>query len=432
MQTAVSPAPSSRRHRGLLAGLSAALVIVPAGAQEVQGPPDGFLSPGGPATTPPPAQGPDNGGIAPIATPPPRTQPVPTQPRPAAPTIVVPAPQQPAPLRPQPQAARVPATPPAATGRPAPVTAAPDTGLTPPQPVPVTPDQPLAVPPLVSDPVGPAARPAPPVTAPGGGLIPWWPWALTVLGLIAAGVWWLSRTRAAAAIGSDAAMATADVSAPTMPPKATAPRPLPRAEPVSPQPAPPPVAPPVVTEPPRTPAPAPQHLPVTGRAQLDMALRVDEIEMLADRARISFALMLTNRGELAATGGLVRIALQQAHRNQDAMLARFFDGAGGSVVAEDLNIAPGAVEVVQRSALLPLDQVEPMLIGGYPSLIPVAGFDVTYHWDGDGDAFGQVAGAYVLGTSSANDGRVAPIRLDQGPRRLAKAAARATELQRTM
>jgi hypothetical protein len=168
---------------------------------------------------------------------------------------------------------------------------------------------------------------------------------------------------------------------------------------------------------------------VAGRARLTMALQVDAIEMLGDQARIGFTLMLANTGDLAATGGLVRIALQQAHRSQNEMLARFFDGAGGSVLAEDVEIAPGASGTVQRNALLPLNQVEPMLVGGYPSLIPVLGLDVTYHWDGEGDAFGQVAGAYVLGSASTDDGRVAPIRLDQGPRRIGNPAARVTELQ---
>jgi hypothetical protein len=191
------------------------------------------------------------------------------------------------------------------------------------------------------------------------------------------------------------------------------------------------------------PAPAPVAEPVAspvapppplaeGRASLNMTLQVDAIEMSADRARISFAVMLTNVGDQRATGGLVRIALQQANSNQSALLNRFFDGAGGSVLAEDVEILPGAVGAIQRNALLPLDQIEPLLVGGYPALIPVIGLDVTYHWDGEGDAFGQVAGAYVLGSAGASDGRVAPIRLDQGARLLPTPAARVTEMVRVV
>lgn len=163
-----------------------------------------------------------------------------------------------------------------------------------------------------------------------------------------------------------------------------------------------------------------------------MTLQVDAIDVLADAARISFSLLLANQGDRAATGGLVRIALQQANRRQAELLERFFDGAGGSVLAEDVAIAPGDVGTIQRHALLALDQVEPMLVAGYPSLIPVIGFDVTYHWDGEGDAFGQVASAFVLGSTAAADGRIAPVRLDLPPRRLTSPSARVTEMLRVL
>lgn len=163
-----------------------------------------------------------------------------------------------------------------------------------------------------------------------------------------------------------------------------------------------------------------------------MTLMIDAIDMLADSARISFSLLLANQGDRIASGGLVRIALQQANRRQSELLERFFDGAGGSVLAEDVEIAPGDVGTIQRHALLALDQVEPMLVAGYPSLIPVIGFDVTYHWDGEGEAFGQVASAFVLGSAAAADGRIAPVRLDLPPRRLTAPSARVTEMQRVI
>lgn len=167
-----------------------------------------------------------------------------------------------------------------------------------------------------------------------------------------------------------------------------------------------------------------------GRARLSLTLRVDAIEMTVDAARFSFTLLLANSGDIDATGGLVRIALQQAHPQQAPMLERFFDGAGGSILAEDVMIAAGDVGSIVRHAVLPLSSVEPMLIGGYPSLVPVIGFDTSYHWDGEADAFGQVAAAFVIGTTAAADGRVAPVRLDHGPRLLTNPVARVTAMQR--
>lgn len=395
--------------------LAAALVAAaPVPAQEAQGPPDGFLPPAPTRPTEQPAQGPDDGGIAPIATPQPR-QPTPTP----APTITIPA--QPAPQRSAaaPAAARpqvgapVPAAPSAAA--PAATTVA---GPLPPPSLPATDPMPE---PVAGQVIDDAPLSSTVAAMPSGAvdwLPSWWPWALAAVTALVASLWWLRRDRSAAlADGAD------EVIAPPRPAVAPTPAPLARATPpAAPQPRP---APPTPTAP-------PPLRRVSGRANLAMTLKVDAIDIMADAARISFTLLLTNQGDRAATGGLVRIALQQANPRQAELLDRFFDGAGGSVVAEDVEIAPGKVGTIQRHALLPLKQVEPMLVAGYPSLIPVLGFDVTYHWDGEGDAFGQVASAFVLGSNAAADGRIAPVRLDLPPRRLAAPAARVTELQRVL
>lgn len=175
----------------------------------------------------------------------------------------------------------------------------------------------------------------------------------------------------------------------------------------------------------------------TGRAKLTMALQMQSIELTADSARFGFTLLLANSGDRAATGGLVRIALQQAHAHQEKLLESFFGGAGGSLLAENVEIAAGDVASIQSNATLPLTAVEAMMVGGYPSLIPVIGLDVTYHWDGEPAAgtdepFGQVAAAFVVGTGSGAEGRIAPVRLDLGPRRLNPPASRVTEMQRVL
>jgi hypothetical protein len=161
-----------------------------------------------------------------------------------------------------------------------------------------------------------------------------------------------------------------------------------------------------------------------------MTLQLHALLLSEAEAEIRFALMLANSGDRDAHGGLVRIALQQANANQTILFERFFDGSGGSLLAEEVMIAAGDVGVIERSAVLPLAAAEPLLVGGYPSLIPVLAFDTTYHWDGDGDAFGQIACAFVIGAAAAKDGRVTPFRLDLGPRTFAGPAAQPTNLQR--
>lgn len=416
-------AHSSRARVALMT--AALMAAAPLAAQEAQGPPDGFLPPAPTRPAQQPAQGPDNGGIAPIANPQPR-----------APTPQ-PAPEIAAPTQP---AAQRTALPPAAA-RPRPAAAASpradsSTALLPAAAVPIG---------AIDNALPPPPSPAPSAEIPadaddGDALSPeatvapalpdwlptWWPWALALVAALLALLWWLRRDRSAPA-QADGETETAPP--PPPPPPAPTPAPLPRAAAPGPK-----AAPERAAAPAAAPAPPAPIAPVlaAGRAKLVMTLQVDAIDLLADSARISFSLLLANQGDRAATGGLVRIALQQANRRQAELLERFFDGAGGSVLAEDVEIAPGDVGTIQRHALLALDQVEPMLVAGYPSLIPVIGFDITYHWEGEGEAFGQVASAFVLGSKGTADGRIAPVRLDLPPRRLTAPSARVTEMHRVL
>src|SRR3546814_4013948 len=124
-----------------------------------------------------------------------------------------------------------------------------------------------------------------------------------------------------------------------------------------------------------------------------MALGVQAIRMTAEHLTVAFSLDLTNNGPVAATGLMIRIALGQGSAMQEAVIARFFDGAGGSVLRDDIELAPGAGERFDTEVTLPRTAIEPLMIAGKPMLVPVLVFDVTYHWEGDADAFGQTAGS---------------------------------------
>src|SRR3546814_14649429 len=99
---------------------------------------------------------------------------------------------------------------------------------------------------------------------------------------------------------------------------------------------------------------------------------------------------------------MIRSALGQGSAMEEAVIARVFDGAGGSVLRDDIELAPGAGERFDTEVTLPRTAIEPLMIAGKPMLVPVLVFDVTYHWEGDADAFGQTAGSYVLGRATAS------------------------------
>jgi len=165
-----------------------------------------------------------------------------------------------------------------------------------------------------------------------------------------------------------------------------------------------------------------------------MTLDVQAIRLTEENLVVGFVLDLANRGPVAATGLMVRIALNQGSAMQEGVLMRFFDGAGGSVLRDDIELAPGASEALTTEVMLPRASVEPLMVGGKPMLVPVLAFDVTYHWEGDADAFGQVAGTFVVGRGPAPGAgdKLAPLPLDRASYSVDRPAARATAMRRKL
>ncbi|KGB52506.1 hypothetical protein FG91_03250 [Sphingopyxis sp. LC81] len=392
----------------------------------------------------PGVQGPSDNGLPPVAPGERRGQPTPTP----APTPTQPmAPPRVAPTQP---ATATPTPAPAPTRRDTPAIAAPRTTA----PETASPAPPAAtdnptLPPLetAAPPAATATDAAPvtadetpvaaaPANAPSG--TPVWAWVLALLAAAGAGFWYWRRRAAPAGPAIDETPETPRP-APTPPvqraaspvsPKPAAPKPM---QPVAPRPAAPqPARAPLA--PPERPAPSPlvTRPAAEKRAIISMALDIRSIRFAADHVAVGFALHLVNQGATAATGLMVRIALNQGSAMTEPVLARFFDGAGGSVLRDDMMLAPGAGEELSTEVMLPRAAIEPLMIGGKPMLVPVIAFDVTYHWDGEGDAFGQNAGSFVIGREQGASGseKLAPLPLDRAAYAVDRPGARATAIKR--
>ncbi|MDO9367063.1 MAG: hypothetical protein Q7T68_00685 [Sphingopyxis sp.] len=381
----------------------------------------------------PGVQGPADNGLPPVAPgerlgPRPTPIPAPTLPRvnPAPPTAS-PSTPTPAPIRRdavQPAPRSAPATDgsttaasPASGSAPLPL---PDRGTSDiapapaPDTVPVTDDSPVAATPGDASPA-----------------VPLWAWLFAVLAAVGAGFWyWRRRTEIAGP--ADEAEAAPRAPVPPAAPRAGTSPIKPAASPPSPRRVPPSaqtvrrdvsrLATPLVTR------PAGEQ-----RALVGMALEVRSIRFAPDHVAVGFALNLVNQGVLPATGLMVRIALNQGSAMPEPVLSRFFDGAGGSVLRDDMILAVGASELLSTEVVLPRATIEPLMIGGKPMLVPVIAFDVTYHWDGEGEAFGQNAGSFVLGRAAvpgAGD-KLAPLPLDRASHVVDRPAARATAIKRS-
>ncbi len=256
---------------------------------------------------------------------------------------------------------------------------------------------------------------------------PFWAWILAAVAALGAGLWYWRRRPVLAGPGDDA-VEDAPRPAVAPPPLRAATRPAP-----APVPAPSPTpAPPTLPAAPRAASPLVNRAAGERRAVVGMALDIRDIRFAPDQVVVAFSLHLINQGILPATGLMVRIALNQGSAMPEAVLGRFFDGAGGSILRDDMTLGAGAGEELSTEVMLPRAAIEPLMIGGKPMLVPVIAFDVTYHWDGEGDAFGQNAGSFVLGREQGAGGsdKLAPLPLDRASYQVDAPGARATAVKR--
>ncbi|HUD94619.1 hypothetical protein [Sphingobium sp.] len=324
-------------------------------------------------------------------------RPTPDQPRIAQPTErATPAPAEPAPAEPTQAAEPANETAPvAAQPLPAPAAPAPNAVATP----------------------GPAA-PAPVATEEGSNL----PWIIGgALALVALAAFLLLRRRRSV---EEEELFVEPVSPPAPAPEPTpAPAPV-EAAPASPAPAPAPVAAPepVAAEPVAA-------EPAIERPWLDMDMAVSQARYSLMGMTIAYSLILHNRGDRPAQDILVRGIVGNAGAQQQALLQGFFGGDDGLPLHSAVTIAPG--ETIQLGGELRLapDQIVPVEMGQRSLLIPLAAFDMGYRWEsGEGEPIGhgRTARAFIVGQEQEPPAdRLAPLRLDQGPRQYRRPAARA-------
>ena len=382
------------------------LLALPVHAQQAEEAAPVFTLP--PASAPQPAnprqQGPELDVFRAPAT---TTAPPPV----VAPTVTptpTPAPAQPAPKAPVQRAAPTPVPTPRATPaqpalRPAAEAerAAPDNQSS---PVTAPEAQPVAEPaptPAASAPEEAPLSPAPTNPTP-------WPWiiggALALLAIVAALLLRRRRQPAQDATGVEIAP----------------PAPVPVPAPPKPAPAPQP-----------TPEPAPEAaIPdAPDRPWLDMALDLTQARYSMMGMTVGYTLLLHNRGDTPAQDVLVRGIIGNAGAQQQALLQSFFAQQSGLPLHAAVSIMPGETRRLIGELRLMPDQIVPVTMGQRSLLIPLAAFDASYRWgpeEAEPLGHGRTARAFILGQEQEPPAeRLAPFRLDQGPRQYRRAATRA-------
>ena len=278
----------------------------------------------------------------------------------------------------------------------------------------VTPSLPLDVT------TNPAPQPSndatsPPREAPlssNGGFLSW-PWLAALAALIGGGAYmaWSRRGRRQrdgdpGRLAFAGLVPEAETEPPPFPPVRPRPDPVPpRGQPaLRPDPVPPKAAP----------KPASDGLIVsTGlKPQLNVQFQPDRAVVTDQEVLLQFDVILTNSGSAPARDVLVDAKLVPAHVGQDQEIAAFFHQPqdGGDRMA---GIPPLGKIALKSAVRLPIDQLRSFEVEGRRLFVPLVAFNILFR-SGAGD--GQASASFLVGRGSDEDEKLAPFRLDLGPR----------------
>ena len=248
--------------------------------------------------------------------------------------------------------------------------------------------------------------------APGSGL--GWPWILALLALAGGAAFIiLSRRSRRQRYGDPGRMAFAGLVPDDLPDHAPAalpparPRHDPRPPRASPKPASPASAPAAAPQP----KPSDAGLIVSTRLkpQLAVQFQPDRAVITDSDVMLQFDVVVTNSGSAPARDVLVEAQLVCAHSGQDAEIGAFFQkpaGKGDRIAV----IQPLGRLALKSSVRLPLSQVKSFQVEGRTLFVPLVAFNLHY----SGDL--QTSASFLVGRGTEEDEKLAPFRLDLGPR----------------
>ena len=260
-----------------------------------------------------------------------------------------------------------------------------------------------ALPPVSTAPVPASATPSelpPPDTLASEHKLLLWPWLLAALMLGAGGafLFWRNRSREAFAGGPqfDAFVA----------PEAT-----PGPRPAQPKATPPPAQ------------PSPGIVSTRLRPWIEIGFRPGRCIIEHDKVTFEFELGLQNSGSAPARAVLVEASLMNAGPYQDDEISAFYGSPVGE--GERISVIPPLKTVwVNTKVVAPRANVQLIEISGRQVFVPLIAFNALYNW---GAGEGQTSASYLLGRDTKGE-KLAPLRLDLGPRIVRSVAGRALPL----
>ncbi len=148
------------------------------------------------------------------------------------------------------------------------------------------------------------------------------------------------------------------------------------------------------------------------KPQLNVQFQPDRAVVTENEVLLQFDVILTNSGSAPARDVLVDAKLVPAHADQDREIAAFFQQPqdGGDRMAGIPPLGKIALKSVVR---LPIDQLHSFEIEGRRLFVPLVAFNILFR---SGAGEGQASASFLVGRGSDEDEKLAPFRLDLGPR----------------
>ena len=191
--------------------------------------------------------------------------------------------------------------------------------------------------------------------------------------------------------------------------------------------APAPAQAPPVRRPPAAAAPKPDSPGIVStrlRPWLEIEFKPQRAVVDEEKAAVAFELSVFNSGSAPARDVLLEASLFNAGPMQDEQIRLFFENpvAKGDRIRL---IAPMQKVTVNTAVFMKRDQVRPLEIEGRQLFVPMVAFNVLYGW---GRGEGQSSTSFLVGKATTGE-KLAPFRLDQGPRVFRNLDSREHELR---
>ena len=148
------------------------------------------------------------------------------------------------------------------------------------------------------------------------------------------------------------------------------------------------------------------------KPELNFQFVPDRAVITEREVMLQFDVVLTNSGAAPARDVLVEAKLVPAHAGQDQEIAAFFQQpeATGDRMA---GIPPHGKVSLKSAVRLPLDQLHSFEVEGRKLFVPLIAFNILFRSTG---GEGQASASFLVGRGNDRDDKLAPFRLDLGPR----------------